>query len=320
VTNPVSITAVICTYNRYDLLPKAIDSLLTQTLDSSSYQILIVDNTPPKQRSEGESLALSYQSAANMAYLFEDTPGLSNARNVAAKAAQSDYILYLDDDAIADQALLENIINAFEQFDNVGVVGGKILPIWEIERPCWLGDDIVGNVSVVDWGGGTRVAGSGEWFAGANISFRLSALRESGGFSTTLGRVGAGNSLMSNEEIEVLEFLKNSGYNAVYAPDAKVDHLVERKRISRDWFRRRIAWQATSDFIMDADKIEPQLPQLISSVRDYLASLPPLSRNIQGLYYKTEDPSEFRWQLSALYSFTCLTLAGFSGLENEFDE
>ena len=125
---------------------------------------------------------------------------------------------------------------------------------------------------------------------------------------------------MSNEEIEVLEFLKNSGFKAVYAPTAKVDHLVERKRISRDWFRRRLAWQATSDFIMDAELIENQLPELLSKVRNYLASLPPLFRNIQGLYYRTEDPDQFRWQLSAVYSFTCLTLAGFSGLEQEFDE
>lgn len=187
--------------------------------------------------------------------------------------------------------------------------------MWEIERPTWLSDDLKGHVSVVDWGGELRVAEESEWFAGANISFRRDLLLASGGFSTTLGRIGNGNALMSNEEIEVLNYIKETGAKAVYAPEAAVDHLVEKKRLRRDWFRRRVAWQATSDFIMNSDVIEEGITDRLKNLKLYLASLSPLQRNIQGLYTPTNDSGEFIWQLSAIYDFTILTLAGFEGLE-----
>jgi glycosyltransferase involved in cell wall biosynthesis len=313
----LKVAVVICTYNRYDLLPKAIDGALAQDFPEDEYEIIIVDNTPNAANEKGKELKEQYSNAKNVKYLFEETPGLSNARNVAMNATEAKYISYIDDDAIPHQAWLKNVVAGFESFDNVGVVGGKITPMWETERPAWLSDQLTGHVSVVDWGGKMRVAAESEWFAGANISFLREALIASGGFSTNLGRIGNGNSLMSNEEIEVLEYIKKENFAAVYSPEAEVDHLVEKKRLTRDWFRRRVAWQATSDFIMKPEEAEAKVQSAIGSVKDYLASLPPLERNIQGLYFKAETSGEFIWQLSAIYNYTIMTLAGFEGLEDE---
>ena len=38
------ISLVICTYNRASYLPGPLQSILTQTLDSSQFQVIIVDN------------------------------------------------------------------------------------------------------------------------------------------------------------------------------------------------------------------------------------------------------------------------------------
>jgi len=309
------ISVVICTYNRYDVLKKAIDSLTKQSLDDEKFEILVIDNTPNAEDGKGALAKKEFESIKNLTYVFEKTPGLSNARNVGYKLARSNYISYLDDDAIASSEWVEEVLKAFEGFENVGVVGGRIAPIWEIPRPSWLGDALVGNVSVVDWGGELRVAGDEEWFAGANISFSKQVLEEAGGFSTNLGRKGGGQVLLSNEESEVLNFVKQSEYIEVYNPKASVDHLVEKKRLTRDWFRRRSAWQAASDFMMNAVEAEKNLPDQLTNIKDYLCSLPPRYRNIQGLYYATDEAGEFQWQLSAIYANTILTLAGFDGLE-----
>lgn len=309
------ISVVICTYDRYEVLRNAIKSLTTQTLPVSEFEILIIDNTPNAEQATGAEFAKEVEHISNLTYIFEKTPGLSNARNVGYKLAKSNYISYLDDDAIAEPQWLEEVVKAFESFENVGVVGGRIAPIWEIPRPDWLGDPLTGNVSVVDWGGKLRIAEEGEWFAGANISFPKKVLEETGGFSTNLGRKGSGQILLSNEENELLEYIRNSDYIEVYNPRASVDHLVEKKRLQRSWFRRRAAWQAASDFMLDPSNIEKQLPQMLENIKNYFCSLPPLYRNIQGLYYKTNDPGQFEWQLSAIYANTSLSLAGFEGLE-----
>lgn len=311
------ISAVICTYKRYDLLKKAIESLISQSISPSEYEILIIDNTPNAKLGEGKIFYEKYNDIPNLRYLFEDIPGLSNARNVGIQESSSEIIAFLDDDAIASKNWLEEIVLGFRSFEKVGVVGGKIAPIWEQDRPSWLVDDLKGYVSVVDWGGRLRIASDEEWFAGANIAFKKSLLEECGGFSTSLGRVGAGNVLLSNEEIQVLNYIKENGYQAVYAPEASVDHLVEKSRISRDWFRRRVSWQAASDFIMDSNITDERISNELNNLRKYLSSLEPLSRNIQGLYLKTDDPGVFKWQLSAIYSMVILNLSGFKGLEDE---
>jgi glycosyltransferase involved in cell wall biosynthesis len=310
------IAAVICTYNRYDVLKYAVDSLLIQTLPKSDYEIWIIDNTPGAEKGQGKEFSRLYEHIENLNYYFEKTPGLSNARNVAIKNTDTPYIAYLDDDAIAGSQWLEEVINGFETFSNVGVVGGRISPIWEIPRPTWLSDALAGNVSVVDWGGSLRVAAEGEWFAGANIAFSREVLEQSGGFSVNLGRKGAGQILLSNEENEILEFVKKSNFQEVYNPLASVDHLVEKNRLRRAWFRRRAAWQAVSDFMLMPEKMEAQLPGMLQNLRGYLSAMPPLYRNIQGLFYETDDADLFQWQLSAIYGITTLNLAGFDGVED----
>ncbi len=133
------------------------------------------------------------------------------------------------------------------------IVGGRVDPIWASPRPAWVHDSMLGNLSIVDWGGDTRIAGPDEWVAGTNISFRTSAILDNGGFPLNLGRIGSGSALLSNEEIQLVERIRAAGGQVIYAPRARVNHLVDVRRLRREWFRKRAAWQALSDFMMNPD-------------------------------------------------------------------
>jgi len=309
------ISAVICTYNRYDVLDKAIESLMSQSLPSVEFEILIIDNSPDFDVSQ--KVKDAYSDIENLRYVIEKIPGLSNARNVATQLAKSDFVAFLDDDAIASPQWLEKILEAIETFgDDVDVVGGRIDPIWEAARPKWLGDELLGNVSVVNWGGVCRIASDDEWFAGANITFRVKALQEHGGFATNLGRKGSGAILLSNEESDLINKIKADNGTIVYQPEARVDHLVEEKRLQRTWFRKRASWQAVSDFLMKPEEQLQYLGNDWSNLIQYINSMEPQERNIRALQVETSDPEVFRWQLSAIYTITRLSLAGFDGLED----
>ncbi len=309
------ISAVICTYNRYDFLEKAIGSLGVQTLPASDFEILIIDNSPDFVMSE--KVKENYEHIESLKYIIEKTPGLSNARNVATDIAEGEFIAFLDDDAIATPQWLEKILEAIKEFgDEVDVIGGRIDPIWEKPRPQGLGDELLGNVSVVDWGGVCREASEKEWFAGANITFRVKALQEHGGFSTNLGRKGSGAILLSNEESDLMEKIRASSRKLVYQPEARVDHLVEEKRLKRSWFRRRASWQAVSDFLMKPEDQVNYLGNDWENLIQYINSMEPQERNIRALQFETDDPGVFHWQLSAIYTITRLSLAGFDGLED----
>ncbi|NES65528.1 MAG: glycosyltransferase family 2 protein, partial [Okeania sp. SIO2D1] len=142
------IAATICTYNRYDYLAKAVESLRNQTFAQEEYKILIIDNSPDYEYAQ--KVQQEYHQPPFLIYHIEKIPGLSNARNVAAKLCETEFIAYLDDDAIASPQWLETIVAGFERFGtNAAALGGRVDPIWEIERPTWLDDELLSYVSVV---------------------------------------------------------------------------------------------------------------------------------------------------------------------------
>ena len=303
-----SITAAICTYNRYDLLPKAIDSVLEQTL-TNDYRVMVVDNSPANPR--GKELEAEFQSSPKLTYRIEPTPGISNARNVAARECGTELIAYLDDDAIASETWLSEVCAAFDLFgDKAAVVGGRIDPIWSAPRPHWLPDEMLGLLTVLDWGGQCRPLGPKEWVAGANISFRVTPLLEIGGFQTNLGRLGAGHVLLSSEETQVVEALTGRGHDVIWAPHAKVSHLVDKRRLERKWLRSRTAWQAVSDFIRDADQAVEKQPAYWNALRRYFNALPPRLRNPNGFFEDFEDPQQFQQQVDSFYNMVMLLLLG----------
>jgi GT2 family glycosyltransferase len=308
------ITAAICTYNRYDRLPHAVASVANQSLSSPDIEILVIDNSPDPLRSKAVSEC--FRHIPNLRWTIEKTAGLSNARNAALNLARSQLIAFLDDDAIASPVWLETLIAVFAEFgDAARVVGGRVLPLWGAPRPAWLPDRLLGFVSVVDWGGTTRFAGGKEWVAGTNIAFRVEALRAAGGFPVHLGRKRGGQSLLSNEETEVIAQIAAKGGRLVYAPAASVEHLVPPERLTQPWFRRRAVWQAVSDYMLDPEQAFEQAPEYWRGVTEYFAHVPPNLRTPRGFYADQDEPDLFGMQILALYNFTIAQLSGFNGLD-----
>jgi glycosyltransferase involved in cell wall biosynthesis len=303
------ITAAICTYERYDLLPGAIDSVLSQTLPAGAFELIVIDNSPDPARSAQEAAA--FAGRPGLAWHHEPRPGLSNARNVAARHARAPIIAYLDDDARADPIWLDSIAACFDQFgESVGVVGGRIRPWWGAPRPEWLADEMLGAITVVDLGPERRLLTEREWVAGANIAFRVAALREAGWFDTSLGRTGGGASLLSAEETALTDRIKALGRQVAYEPAAGVDHWVDPSRLTQRWFRRRAAWQAVSEYLRNPKTQFDRSDRAWAAVKNYLISQNPADRTMRGLALHKDGAADFRWQTGAIYNAMTALLAG----------
>lgn len=307
----VAITVAICTYNRYDYLDKAIASAKAQDLVADRYNILVLDNSPDGPARQAS--VAKYAADARVEYLTLDTPGLSNARNVACAESTAPYIIFLDDDAVAKPDWLRLILETFEQYSDAGVVGGRILPDFEVPPPVWLNSaHAVSYLSVIDWpmleGQKARLLQANEWIAGASIAFDRAALVAAGGFSTSLGRKGSGSgNLLSNEETEAIKAMQVSGKKIYYSGAAEVSHFVPADRMKPEWLRRRAAWQAVSDQMaenMPAHETE----QAWETVLDYFKPFP---QELAGaaLCVDTDNAALFEKQLRAMRAFVRLTLA-----------
>jgi hypothetical protein len=78
-----------------------------------------------------------------------------------------------------------------EQPEDIGIVGGDVIPVWETERPEWLTDDLLRPLSAgLKWSTEPCVLHSGEWLAEVNAVYKKEILVRIGGFREHLGRVG----------------------------------------------------------------------------------------------------------------------------------
>lgn len=169
------------------------------------------------------------------------TPGLSIARNAALEAAgDADVIAYLDDDAIPAPGWLANLAAHWaEAPPDIACIGGAIDPLFSVPPPEWMSERVHVVFSLLDRGPGIVALEAGREDAwGANVSFRVDALRVVGGFDPALGPV-AGIPFFA-DETEAQRRLAAAGHRGIYAGDVRVGHVVgpERMRL-REVLRRR---------------------------------------------------------------------------------
>lgn len=132
----VQISVLICTHNRTKYLSRAIESVVNQSLSRELYEIIVVDNCSTDNTKE---VVTDYVSnGQNLRYFYEPSLGLSHARNRAIQESRSDYLVFLDDDAVADPALLQLYLEAFKNVKPTpACIAGKILLTYEAPKPDW---------------------------------------------------------------------------------------------------------------------------------------------------------------------------------------
>ncbi len=242
------ITVAICTYHRYPLLKNLVAALGNQSLPRAMFRILVVDNTDDEQARQLYLKEAQGTPCLEVAYSFP--PGLSRARNMAIEKCRTEFIVFIDDDALPSPAWLSALLAGFEQ-SGASVVAGPIEPVWPTPKPEWVPDKYIGCLTVLDHGPKDRVLSAFEFAYGTNMAFRASALRDIGGFDLGLGRVGS-KTLISDEEIQTQLALQRLGHSRFYSAEARVSHLVHENRMSRNYFRSRMAWQAVSTLMHDS--------------------------------------------------------------------
>ncbi len=285
------IAVVICTYNRADRLAGCISSLLTQTLSPSVFEIVIVDDGSTDQTAH---VCSAYAHSPNVRVIRQQNTGLGAARERGWRATAAPLVAFIDDDAEAPPNWLATVIQHFDQnirrSDAPAVLGGPARPIWEIARPAWLDDSLAAWLTAWEPYTDYRESKETGLFVGANMTFRRDALQAIGGFSPSLGR--RGNNLLSHEESELWERLRDAGHCSAYDPAAWVHHHIPAIRMRPAWFRRRIFWEGVSMIRRQRPAADPArfdqamkvfLPSLVSKpVRDDLFNPHRWGRSLRG--------------------------------------
>lgn len=174
--------------------------------------------------------------------------GLSIARNVALNhVAPDEIVAYVDDDAVIGPTWLDAMRQSWsESGEEVGVVGGPIVPRFLAPRPSWLSDFGVASMSILDLGSESRVLDHPrEVLYGANLSVRAAVALDVGGFDPALGPLGEGPGF--GDDIDIQHRMDARGFRVWYEPRACVEHLIGPDRLTRRALLER-RWRTGQDF------------------------------------------------------------------------
>lgn len=243
------ITAVVCSSGITPTLTRTLRSLKEQTLPKDSYQVLVVDNSRDGSVDPGPFEKIA-----------EPTEGLSRARNTGWKSAYSDYIAFIDDDAVAAPDWLAALLTAFRQSKHIGMAGGPVYPEWPGPKPDWISPPLFECLSLLDLGDRTHVLNdTANHLIGTNMAFSRSALEAAGGFDPRLGR--RDSQLLSGEETLAAALIRRAGFTIHYEPRAAVTHIIDVQRLTHPWFLRRFEWNGRTAAVLEKILARPNSKQ-----------------------------------------------------------
>jgi glycosyltransferase involved in cell wall biosynthesis len=236
-----AITASVCTHNRARDVALCLQALATQA-QAAGMPLIVVDSGSDDENAE----KLAHLSKLHGAmHVRMEQPGLSLARNAAHQHADTQWIAYVDDDAVphADWAARLKAVLKDAPAD-VALIGGKVIPRWPAgAEPANITERWKLLLSCVDTDGRGDVR-TGRNVCGANLAVRRSALDHAGLFPVTLGRTGT--RLISGEESYLIERLIELGFRSVYDSSFAVDHRIEPERMTPRWAADRAYWEGVS--------------------------------------------------------------------------
>lgn len=227
------VSVVVATYKRPDLVGACLDALATQT--SPPLEVIVVDQSPDtRTRDAVASRAVN----APIRYLHSDVAGVSLARNLGLRAAEGVIVAITDDDALPEPGWLEALVRAFEtSTPRPGLVGGRILPLWDGERPPWFPPAREYLLPIFDLEGELRPFPEGSLPMTVNLAIDRGVFQAIGGFDESMGprtgwKISGEDSLLAWRALE-------AGVPIWFQPQAVVRHRVPKDRMRRGFLLDR---------------------------------------------------------------------------------
>jgi len=217
------VSVIIVTYNRKGDVVECIDSVLGSTY--KRIEIIVLDNA--SSDGTAEELERRYGNKINLIKSYRNLYA-GGGRNLGAKNASGEYLLFVDSDNIIDSDMIKNMVEVEvrNRYLNIGISGPFTYYKSEPKRLCWTNNRMSLLTSI------TLFEGSGEVDQGQYDNFELikvhhipnvfmlpkKIFKEAGGIDRDY--------VMHYEESDLAERIKKNGFIVALIPQAKVWHNV----------------------------------------------------------------------------------------------
>jgi len=227
-----SVSVVILTHNRKDLLRQSLSSCLA--LNWPELEFIVVDNVS----TDGTTEMLHEEFGSRVRVIRRTVDSPTAGRNEGFRSAKGDIILSLDNDMIVlDPESIPKAVALFDQFPNVGLLTLRIAGVEDPDSPLrehWW--------HPVPFETGKDRFSFTDYFSEGALFVRASTLRETGGYDDDF--------FACFESVDLALRILRAGYDILYVPtigtvELQVSRHERKTRSQRNYyFLRNKIWTA----------------------------------------------------------------------------
>ncbi len=189
-------SVIIPTCNRNDLLDKCLECLASQTINKLLYEVIVTDDS--KENVARELIEKKHQWVT---WIEGPKKGPAANRNMGAKYAQGDWLVFIDDDCLPDTQILKEYFSIVYRNSDLDVLEGRIEPEGNKKSPI--------DYAPINMEGGRL------W--SCNFAIRKVAFEELDGFDEKF-------KYPHMEDVDIRERIVNNNKKILFARHAKVTH------------------------------------------------------------------------------------------------
>ncbi|HNB05255.1 MAG TPA: sulfatase-like hydrolase/transferase [Thauera aminoaromatica] len=239
-----SLTILICTHNRADLLARVIDSLESARQPAGwSVRLFVVANACTDGTHEFLAGRSDRADRLALSWIAEPTPGKSHALNRALPLLEDELVAFVDDDHRVDADYLLGVTAAAERWPEADLFCGRIVPDWDGSEPAWVHDEgpyRIYPLPVPRYDQGMEdfpIDLEGPIPGGGNLVARLPVIGATGPFAIELGPTG--HDLGGSEDADWILRALRKGARLHYAPQILQYHYVDSERLTLSYVARK---------------------------------------------------------------------------------
>lgn len=225
---------VVCTYNRAALLSRALASLVNQQARGKQYEIIVVDDGSTDD-THGVVRRVQQGSCIDIRYVRQPNAGIGNARNRGVAESRASWIAFLDDDELADENWLHELLSTAEA-SGADCVGGPSIP--RIMAPAEI--EPVGTVSMLLGQNPAMMSDSAKFSLFDRFRFRVTRISLPGGGNALIKRhllneLGGFRPITYGEDLDLFRRAEQRGAQFASSQRARIYHLIPPQRLRSDY-------------------------------------------------------------------------------------
>jgi len=233
----MTLSIIICSYNRASYISDALTSLYVQSSGLDNFEIIIVDNNSTDNTKDVYAQWRQTNTTGQFTFISETKQGASFARNTGAAIAKGEWVCFMDDDAVATTDYVKNIIKHIQDQPFIVGFGGRIIPKYIPGEPKWMSYYVSSLVGNFDYAPTACAFENGKYPLESNMIVKKSVYDQIGGFNENLPGV-MGTLRIGGEGKELFYKIIALGHTIYYDPSICVHHVVEVKKLTSEYMYR----------------------------------------------------------------------------------